>query len=50
MVFVHAGVDGIRLWGARGHGRTGLNGSGVDFYGYHPGGSGRLVAYGRPGS
>ena len=49
MVFINADAAGICLWGARGRGKTGMTGSGVDFFGYRPGSSGKLVAYGRPG-
>lgn len=51
MVFVRVEADGrLRLWGARGRGKTGLTGSGVDFFSYRPGQrqKSRLVAYGRP--
>ena len=51
-VMLFLGMDGRRahLWGARGSGKTGLTGSGVDFYHYSPGGRkrSRLVAHGRP--
>lgn len=51
MMFVRRESNGrLRLWGARGRGKTGLNGSGVDFFDYRQGARrrSRLLAYGRP--
>lgn len=51
MMFVGIESDShLRLWGARGTGKTGLTGSGVDYHRYRIGSRGRsrLVAYGRP--
>ncbi len=51
-VMVFIGMDGSqpRLWGARGTGKTGLTGSGVDFfhYGVKSHKKSRLVAHGKP--
>lgn len=51
-VMVYIGMDGNtpRLWGARGAGKTGLTGSGVDFFPYRLGSSKsrRIVAHGLP--
>lgn len=51
-VMVFLGLNGrtARLWGARGKGKTGLTGSGVDFFEYRlkPRGKSRLAAHGRP--
>ncbi len=51
MVYMGQGENGTqRLFGARGTGKTGLSGSGVDFFSYRCGGRNRsrLMAYGRP--
>lgn len=51
MMFVRRESNGrLRLWGARGRGKTGINGSGVDFFDYRHGARprNRLLAYGRP--
>jgi cell wall-associated NlpC family hydrolase len=48
MVYVNHHASTVRLWGARGKGKTGMNGSGVDFHNYRPRRSGKLVAYGSP--
>ena len=51
-VMVFVGMDGkkAKLWGARGTGKTGLSGSGVDFCRYSPGSRkrSRIVAHGAP--
>ena len=51
-VMVFVGYDGKtpQLWGARGRGKTGRFGSGVDYFAHQlkPRGKSRLVAHGRP--
>ncbi len=51
MMYIGPAGDGkVRLWGAQGTGRTGLSGSGVDYFEYRIGSRRKstLVAYGRP--